>query len=152
MVNSVVPDRQLIVWTVLAGSIAIAVTACLGARHGSDRAPTVTDVGAAGSAILTAGQWDPPLGARGGYISQMTWAAGPWPFTVSDGVVACHIEGPVQVHTFTSDGVVYALNFAARDTGRYRPVESIWRQDPRIPNIKITLASVIDYARTLCGP
>ena len=87
---------------------------------------------------------------QGQHIGAATWTDGPWPFTVTQGDLRCSNEGPVQVQTFTADGITYSLNPAAKDTDRYPPVDVIWRQDPALPGFKIDISEVIDYARQLC--
>ena len=63
---------------------------------------------------------------------------GPWPFTVSEGVLMC--DAPHRV-TFAADGVRYALNGAAKSTGQFQDVNPIVRDtggyveinDTRVP-------------------
>jgi hypothetical protein len=68
----------------------------------------------------------PPVG----FVSQATWpdkpypSGGPWPFTVTEGVLMCH--APHRV-TFTANGVEYALNGAAKSAGQFQNVNAIWR-------------------------
>lgn len=75
------------------------------------------------------GRSEPPS-LPAGFVSEATWpdkpypSAGPWPFTVTGGVLICH--APHRV-TFTANGVEYALNGAAKSTGQFQDVNPILR-------------------------
>jgi Protein of unknown function (DUF2511) len=153
MTDSATASRKL---TAVAGASAILLTLAVAlffcGPGDSHRGPAPSQGGTATEfpAAVASAPSNPPPRPHSGYISQLSWANGPWPFTVADGIVTCVLEWPVQVHTFTSNSASYALNYAAQATGRYRPVDTIWRQDPSNPGFKISLASIVDYARVLC--
>jgi hypothetical protein len=92
-------------------------------------------------------QIEHPSPARpAGYVSAQWWNDGPWPFTVQAGTLLC---GLPQRVTFTANGVMYALNGAAKSTGQFEEVESIWR-DSNVPGVKVNLGSMINRGRQLC--
>lgn len=69
-----------------------------------------------------------------------------WPFTVERGYVDCH-DGAA---TFRSNGIEYQLNGTAMTRG-YRPLESIWRENPDIPGTRIGLGDILERALKECG-
>jgi hypothetical protein len=90
-----------------------------------------------------------------GFVSEATWTDGPWPFTVTDGVLMCH--APHRV-TFTAKGVEYALNSAAKSTGQFQNVNPLVRDggpgyveinDTRVP-VKQGLGPMIVRGLDLC--
>jgi hypothetical protein len=88
--------------------------------------------------------------ARNPHISAATWTGGTWPFTVAEGDLGCINQGRMQIQTFTAGGITYSLNWAAKGTGRYPPVDAVWRADPKVPRAKVDIAEVMDKARSLC--
>jgi hypothetical protein len=63
-------------------------------------------------------------------ISKATWTDGPWPFTVSEGVLRCRFYYHV---TFTADGVEYAVNTAAKKTAQFGDIDDIVPEMPGGP-------------------
>jgi hypothetical protein len=53
-----------------------------------------------------------------------------WPFTVDSGRLRCEVDGPRQYVTFEATGLTYAVNGAARGTGRYLETGAIRRRVP----------------------
>lgn len=87
-----------------------------------------------------------------GYISEVTWTSGDWPFTVPEGVLMCTNAGlPPQQVTFTANGVTYALNGTAALAGRYADITPIIRDKPITPGTGVKLRAVIQLGRALCG-
>lgn len=74
-----------------------------------------------------------------------------WPFTVDSGLLACNDRQHV---TFTSGGVVYALNGTAKgaiDAGApYQPIDAIWRDNPDQTTPKMSLRPAPDIGLSLC--
>ena len=60
-----------------------------------------------------------------------------WPFTVSGGTVQCLGESYVVI--FKSNGVIYALNDAARATNEYKDIRSIIKIDENYTGRKILM-------------
>ena len=111
----------------------------------------VTGCGAQGEgAISSSGATALHRAARNSHISAATWTDGTWPFTVAEGDLGCTNQGRMQIQTFTAGGITYSLNWAARGTGRYPPVDAVWRADPKVPGDKVNIAEVMDKARSLC--
>jgi hypothetical protein len=50
------------------------------------------------------------------HLSEATWTDGPWPFTLAEGVLRCRYSYQV---TFTANGVEYALNRHAVESGLF---------------------------------
>lgn len=91
-----------------------------------------------------------PSATPAGYITRAAFGD-VWPFTVDDGQLACNAQGHV---TFTSAGVVYALNGTAKgaiDNGAsYRVIDEVWRDDPSNTGLKINLQPALDAGLALC--
>jgi len=68
-----------------------------------------------------------------------------WPFTVISGVLECRNYKEV---IFKTGGIVYAINGQAR--GKYADPKSIWRDDPKIPGVKIPMNTIIQRGLKLC--
>lgn len=79
-------------------------------------------------------------------MSEATWTGGDWPFTVADGMLQC--GAPDRV-TFTSGGVIYALNGSAKSAGAFEDVAPIWK-DSNFPGVKVNIGPMIDKGLTLC--
>ena len=60
-------------------------------------------------------------------VFRSTWTDGPWPFTVSEGVLRCRF--PYRV-TLTTGGVEYALGRAATSSGQFGKVGEILQAGP----------------------
>src|ERR1700712_4388193 len=69
-----------------------------------------------------------------GHVSQATWTDGPWPFTVSEGILKCYV-GDSMV-TFTVDGVEYGLNPSAAQSGEFEDPDPV-RRDGRPGYVEI---------------
>jgi hypothetical protein len=107
-------------------------------------------------ALLMAGCADAPAPSRHEIISRSAWRqesnAGAWPFTVDEGVLACHAPDWV---TFSAGGTEYALSDSARWIGRFPSVAPIRSKgyveigDVRQP-VPMSLDAVTDRGRELC--
>lgn len=80
-----------------------------------------------------------------------------WPLTVKSGVLACQpldSGGRVQLVTFTAaDGKTYAVNGTAKGHAKSRgwlEIRPIWKDDPAIPGLKISIGPLIDRGLALC--
>lgn len=71
---------------------------------------------------------------------------GEWPFTVDSGVVDC---AGGQAAIFITGERSYQLNGVARSRG-YAPIDPIWRDNPDIPGIKVSVGNMIDLALKQC--
>ena|SRR5882757_8990828 len=60
-------------------------------------------------------------------VSEATWTDGPWPLTVSEGVLRCRFSYRV---TFTAQGTEYALNHAATSSGQFRDIGELLPDGP----------------------
>jgi hypothetical protein len=69
----------------------------------------------------------PSAGAIATPLSKATWTDGPWPFTVSEGVLRCRFSYRV---TFTTGGVEYALNRAAEKAAQFGDINDILPDGP----------------------
>jgi hypothetical protein len=83
-------------------------------------------VGAAGCSDSSAEAPRPIVTA----VSEATWTAGPWPLTVSEGVLRCRYSYQV---TFEAHGVEYALNRKAVQSGQFADIAAIARPRPPGP-------------------
>lgn len=84
-------------------------------------------------------------------VSKATWHNGPWPFTVSHGILGCtQPPFPGEV-TFNVDGTVYGINGTALDNG-YKDVKPIWKKvhHPLIPGMRVDIGGMIDKGLGLC--
>lgn len=61
------------------------------------------------------------------HVSKATWTDGPWPFTVSEGMLRCRFSYHV---TFTSGGVEYALSGAAKKAGQFGDIDDVMPDGP----------------------
>ena len=75
-----------------------------------------------------------------------------WPLTVSSGQVSCVVNpGGGKVVTFiASDGKEYSLNGTAKGSGKFLPIEEIWKPDPTNPPAKKNIGVLIDEGLKLC--
>jgi hypothetical protein len=75
-----------------------------------------------------------------------------WPLTVSSGRVSCVLNsGGGKVVTFISlDGKEYSLNGTASGSGKFLPIEGIWKPDPTNPPAKKNIGALIDEGLKLC--
>jgi hypothetical protein len=76
-------------------------------------------VGAAGCGSDTSTAAPPPIAMT---VSEATWTNGPWPLTVSEGVLRCRYSYQV---TFTANGQEYALNRKAVESGDFGNIAAI---------------------------
>lgn len=89
-----------------------------------------------------------------GYISEETWANGPWPFTVPEGTLLCApygVGGSQQSVTFVANRVMYAVNGTAKGAGQFEDIESIWKANPEIPGTKVNIGPVLEKGLSLCN-
>jgi hypothetical protein len=70
-----------------------------------------------------------------------------WPFTFSSGYLDCERQAAVV----NSDGKTYGLNGVAKASGRYLPLEDVWRNNPNIPGLKVNIGPMIQRALTQCS-
>lgn len=85
-------------------------------------------------------------------VSADTWTDGPWPLTVTGGVLSC-VSGEAVFLT-TRDGRMWPLNGLAQQLGsRYGAepaINPIWREDPDLPGLRINIGTLIARARRVC--
>lgn len=91
-----------------------------------------------------------PTPTPAGYVTRAQFGD-EWPLSVEDGQLACDSRQHV---TFTSGGVVYALNGTAKgaiDNGApYQVIDSIWLDDPNVAGLKLSLRPLLDIGLSLC--
>lgn len=80
-------------------------------------------------------------------MSQATWHDGPWPFTVSQGILGCTQPPFPGAVTFNVEGTVYAVNGTAEDLG-YKDIDPIWKKAPE--GLRVDISGMIDKGLTLC--
>jgi hypothetical protein len=77
-----------------------------------------------------------------------------WPYTIPEGTLNCEIRMAggykKQDVTISYNGKTYAINGSARSSGKYRPLEEIWRDDPRFAGSKIPDPGIIQKGLALC--
>lgn len=89
-----------------------------------------------------------------GYVSEATWADGPWPFTVPEGTLLCApygVGGTQQSVTFVANRTMYAVNGTAKGTGQFEAIESIWKDNPEIPGTKVNIGPMLEKGLSLCN-
>ena len=79
----------------------------------------VAAIGAAGCGSDTSTAAPPPIAMT---VSEATWTDGPWPLTVSEGVLRCRYSYQV---TFTANGQEYALSRKAVESGDFGNIAAI---------------------------
>jgi hypothetical protein len=91
-----------------------------------------------------------PAATPTGYVTRET-LGDDWPLTVDDGRLACNAQGHV---TLASAGVTYAVNGTAKgaiESGApYQPIDTIWRDDPNVAGLKVSLQPLLDIGLSLC--
>jgi Protein of unknown function (DUF2511) len=73
-----------------------------------------------------------------------------WPFTVSEGVLACKGSGGAGEVVFTANGASYAVNGVAKGTKKYRPIEEVGAENPSLPGTKKNIGPIIERGLKLC--
>lgn len=81
-----------------------------------------------------------------GYVSRADLGDA-WPLTVESAVVECL---PGRVLVVRAEGVTYALNGTAKDRGNYADIDPIWRDNPSIEGLKISLQPLLDRGLASC--
>ena len=76
-----------------------------------------------------------------------------WPFTVEAGEVRCmNSRGPGSGDVvFIVNGTTYAINGTAKATKQYADVRPIWRDNPTIAGLKVSLQPILDLGLSLCS-
>ncbi len=69
-----------------------------------------------------------------------------WPFTVESGAIDC-VDRFAAI--FISNNVRYQLTGFASTMG-YKPIDSIWRDNPEIPGSKVSLGPITQLALERC--
>lgn len=73
-----------------------------------------------------------------------------WPLLVESGYVDCERGGCV---VFRSGGETYAINGNAmswKARRGYSDLEPIWKDDPKIPGVKVSIAPILDAGLRFC--
>lgn len=89
-----------------------------------------------------------------GYVSEATWADGPWPLTVPEGTLLCApygVGGAQQSVTFVANRTMYAVNGTAKGTGQFEAIDSIWKDNPDIPGTKVNIGPMLEKGLSLCN-
>ncbi len=83
-----------------------------------------------------------------GYVSEQSWTAGPWPFTVAEGTLFCARSSTnAPMVTFAANREMYAVNGAAKTAGN-ADIAPIWRDGRN--GLKVDLAPMIAAGTALC--
>lgn len=79
-------------------------------------------------------------------VNRTMWQ-GEWPLTIDGGVLQLRTGNRVVLVTKKK---VYAVNGPAKaerhfllDQPRYTPIDEVWRDDPRVPGLKISIGPLI---------
>ena len=80
-------------------------------------------------------------------MSRATWHDGPWPFTVSRGILGCTQPPFPGAVTFNVGGTVYAVNGTAEDAG-HQNIDPIW--NPAGGGLRVDIGRMIDKGLSLC--
>lgn len=97
-----------------------------------------------GTCILACGS--PPAPPSGVAVARVQYGD-QWPFTVDSGYVDCVAPGSAILRT---GGATYGLNGLAKSRG-FTDVRTIWRDDPNIPGLKVSIGPMIDLALDQCS-
>lgn len=73
-----------------------------------------------------------------------------WPLTIEKGLLKCDGDNGSGMVTLEANGTIYSVNGWAKSSGRYTDIRSIWKDDPRIPGLKIDLGPLISAGLNLC--
>lgn len=77
-----------------------------------------------------------------------------WPYTIPEGILNCEVRmagGYKKLDvTLTYNGETYAINGSARGSAKYRPLEEIWKDDPRYPGSKVPDPGIVQRGTALC--
>lgn len=79
-----------------------------------------------------------PAARPEGYISKAD-LGDKWPLTTEDGVLRCQGSDGYGAATIRTAGKVYALNGVAKQQEAGVDIEPIWRDDPDLDGLKISL-------------
>jgi len=104
-------------------------------------------LGAAGCGASSTSDLDGTMGSSI-TVSKATWHDGPWPFTVSSGVLGCTQPPFPGAVTFNVNGTLYAINGTAQDAHIGRSFNSIWRNAPG--GLRVDVGGAIDKGLNLC--
>ncbi len=74
-----------------------------------------------------------------------------WPLTVSEGTLDCNgSKGVGKLIFIDSSSNRYALNGLAIGDKRNKPIDPIWKDDPAVKGLKISMSSLIERGLKLC--
>lgn len=89
-------------------------------------------------------------------VTQATWHSGKWPFSVSRGILGCHMPPFPGAVTFNVDGTTYAVNGDAENQAaeeHYEDINPIWLKEPsRVggEDLRADIGGMIDLGLKLC--
>jgi hypothetical protein len=84
-------------------------------------------------------------------VSEATWHEGKWPFTVSHGILGCHVPPFPGAVTFNVEGTTYAVNGDAENVAQgehYENINPIWRSAGG--ELKVDIDGMIERGLKLC--
>lgn len=89
------------------------------------------------------------IGCGGGNVSSDEFGAD-WPLTVDSGDLRCEgSDGFGAVVLTDPDGNEYGVNGVALSQG-YPPIDPIWKDNPELAGLKISIGPLIDRGLSLC--
>lgn len=89
------------------------------------------------------------VGCGEGNVSSDEFGAD-WPLTVDSGDLSCEGSNGFGAVVFTDpDGNEYGVNGVAAGQG-YSPIDPIWKDDPELAGLKISIGPLIDRGLSLC--
>jgi hypothetical protein len=89
-------------------------------------------------------------------VSEATWHEDKWPFTVSQGILGCHVPPFPGAVTFNVEGTTYALNGDAENVAseeHYEEVNPIWLKERSAyggEGLRVDIGGMIDRGLKLC--
>ncbi len=93
--------------------------------------------------------------SNGPIVTERTWTDGPWPFTEDAGTITCsRVSGTSAIIFVTEDGRRWPLNGVAKSNadqfGAEPSLDPIWRQNPDVPYLKVSVSPMINRGRETC--
>lgn len=86
-------------------------------------------------------------------VSEATWHEGKWPFTVSHGILGCHVPPFPGAVTFNVEGTTYAVNGDAENVAQeehYDNINPIWLKEGDREGERADIGAMIERGLTLC--
>lgn len=72
-----------------------------------------------------------------------------WPFTVSEGTLKCD-DGSISFYAHGKNKT-YAVNGFAHHMKGYPMIDPIWKNDPNLADIKVSISPILQRGNELCN-